>query len=183
MATAGTPQHPAYSLVEGYATQFERLRAMVQEFRGAVRTKYYWFVGVCGYVITNASPLWETLLGHPLSRWQLFALALPWAIAALLSLLCLLKLDELEVADNIFFTVKTAAFDVLLRQMQAGKATNDDVLGVVDDRDPPIADRIKDLEKVRRTNDCLQRAAIVSLVVCFAWAVLGPMILPVIRVP
>ena len=169
-------QDPLVALLASYASMFTRGREIVSQARSAARTRYVWFVGICGYVLFNAPSLWESFVGHKLTRCQLVALSLPWVLSALSALIAHVLLDITQERDDEFFVSKLSALEVTIINIQAGSTDRTEVLRVFNDQTPAISGRKSRLEAIAKPARCIERLTLWLLILSFLWSLCGPLI-------
>lgn len=169
---------PLIALLSSYAAQFVRMREFAREARGGARTRYVWFVGICGYALLNAPTLGKALAGGDLSKWQLFVLSVPWVLSALAALIAHVLVDHVEDLDNEFFVAKAAALEVGILGLKAGTGDASAVIDAFNDKHPAISQRKHRVEAIRGPSLWIGRLTIALLVVSFIWAIVGPLALP-----
>lgn len=169
------------ALLSSYVGQFVRARELARDSRSSARTRYMWFVGICGYVLVNAPNLWKSLAGAELTGWPLFALSIPWVLSALAALIAHLLADKGEDLDNEFFVAKAAALEVAILGLKAGRNDASDVLKAFHDEHPAISKQKSRVDALQRPAIWLERLTIGLLVLSFAWSIVGPLALPCLR--
>lgn len=174
------PEDPLIAMLSSYVGQFVRTRELAREARSGARTRYVWFVGICGYVLVNAPALWKAFAGDDLTRWQLFALSIPWVLSALAALIAHVLVDQVENLDNEFFVAKAAALEVAILGLKAGRNTASDVIDAFNDKHPAISERKHKVEGIRKPTIWIERLTIGLLVLSFTWSIVGPLALPCI---
>lgn len=172
---------PFIAALSSYERQFVRAGELARDSQSSARTRYVWFVGICGYVLVNAPALWKSLAGADLTGWPLFALSIPWVLSALTALITHLIVDKLEGLEKEFFLAKDAALQVAILDLKAGKNDRSAVLKVFHDEHPAISERKCRIDALARYWVWLERLTICLLVLSFAWSIVGPLALPCLR--
>lgn len=171
-------EDPLIALLSSYVGQFVRTRELAREARSGARTRYVWFVGICGYVLLNAPTLWKAFAGDDLTRWQLFALSVPWVLSALAALIAHVLVDQVETLDNEFFVAKAAALEVAILGLKAGRNDASDLVNAFNDKHPAISERKRKVEVLRKRAVRIERLTIWLLALSFTWSIMGPLTLP-----
>ena len=174
-------EDPLIALLSSYVGQFVRARELARDSWSGARTRYVWFVGICGYVLVNAPSLWKSLAGADLTGWPLFALSIPWVLSALAALIAYLLVDKREDLENEFFVAKAAALEVAILGLKAGRNDTSAVLNAFNDEHPSIAERKRRVEALKKPAMWLERLTIGLLVLSFAWSIVGPLTLASLR--
>ncbi len=170
-------KEPIIALLSSYMEQFVRAREIARDSRNGARTRYVWFVGICGYVLVNAPNLWKSLAGTDLTRWSLLTLSTPWVLSALVALITHLLIDKSEDLENEFFVAKAAALEVAILGLRAGRNDESAVLKAFNDEHPAISGRKRKVEAFRKPEVWFERLTIGLLVLSFVWSAVGPLIL------
>ena len=170
-------EEPLIALLSSYVGQFVRARELARDSRSGARTRYVWFVGICGYVLVNAPSLWKSLAEADLTRWSLFALSIPWVLSALAALIAHLLVDKHEELENEFFVAKAAALEFAILGLKAGQSDASAVLKAFNDEHPAISERKRRAEALQKPAACFERVTIGLLVLSFTWSVVGPLAL------
>ena len=101
-------------LAKGYLRKLSESRSLAEGSRASLRSRFVWFVGICGYALLNGPPYWHSVLGHDASPQTAFWLSMPWVLTGTFSLAAGLCLDRYGNWDDVRYAAKSSALDSLL---------------------------------------------------------------------
>ena len=157
-----------------YARRVSETRRLVYSIRNSARSRFVWFVAICGYVLFNAKDFWETLVGHPLGRDLLLQSSLPWIITAVLALIAHLLIDVVNAHEGKYYTTLVSMLDQFqLRNMEDVSST-EILRRIVRDEESPLPLQKRSLESRTTVTRVFERSAVGMMVFAFAWSVLWP---------
>jgi hypothetical protein len=98
-------------IIDGVGRNLDRFLQTVVATRAADSNRMIWYVGIAGYVLTNASASWKTLLGRDLNGSELSCLSAPWVLSALLALVANLVMDAWFERESLQYHAQRVSID------------------------------------------------------------------------
>jgi len=164
-------------VVESYSRIFGGFREIAEETRASARSRLVWFVAIAGFAILNGKKIWDPIADGEFTGIALALLALPWAISALLAVITHFIIDEAGVKDDHYYVMKLAAIDLHLESVKHGDADHMEMIKIINDTHPDLAEPKKMSEKWGNAAKWLERTTFFILVAGFLWALIGPFVL------
>jgi hypothetical protein len=161
--------------VQAYIDGLSRDYDIVARNNNGVASRLVWFVAIAGFSLLNVGSLANSIVGTPLTEFQLVFLVLPWALVGLAGIVAHWLLGELSAKDNEYHVIKQHSIRSWLANA-AQTPSVQDVLDIinVDNTDEEVATRKKAVDKLAPTASWWENATFVTLIFSFAWSVLYP---------
>lgn len=159
--------------VMSYRGGLQRYQSQAAIIRSNALSRMVWFVAIAGYVMFNGKPFLDAIRCGPTLGKTLLVLSLPWAVAAVMAVISHFLMDEASAIDVQVHEGRLAVIDVLILKIQSGRARPEDVVQMLDDKEPNVAREKARLKRWGNAAKWAERATFALLLLCFAWSVVG----------
>lgn len=95
----------------GFGERVQAANDFVLSLNSGAKQRLVWLAGISGYIVLNAVPLWERLIGGPLRIRFVLLLGAPWVGSAMLAVLAHILFDSLDSAIAAHTQTLLAALD------------------------------------------------------------------------